>query len=190
MRPRITALLLLASSMFLGAHVWPMPAFRVSAAPTVSEIPNFSHIFILVMENQERSDVIGNSAAPYINQLATTYAQGANNHGVSHPSLPNYLAMVSGDTWGITTDCSPTDPACSFDVPSLPDQVEAAGKTWKGYMESMPSPCSLGGTTLYDVSHDPFVYFLPIQRNTSRCNSHVVNLDQLDADLAAGAVPN
>src|SRR5258708_39460435 len=98
--------------------------------------------------------------------------------------------MISGDTGGITTDCSPTDPACAFDVPSLPDQIEAAGKTWKGYMESMPAPCSLSGTTLYDIGHDPFVYFLPIKNNTSRCNSHVVNLDQLDVDLAAGMVPN
>src|SRR5258708_5530722 len=98
--------------------------------------------------------------------------------------------MISGDTGGITTDCSPTDPACAFDVPSLPDQIEAAGKTWKGYMESMPAPCSLSGTTLYDIGHDPFVYLLPIKNNTSRCNSHVVNLDQLDVDLAAGMVPN
>jgi hypothetical protein len=63
-----------------------MPAFRASAA---GGIPNFSHIFILVMENKERADVIGNSSYPYINQLATTYAQGAQNHGVAHPSLPN-----------------------------------------------------------------------------------------------------
>jgi len=167
-----------------------MPAFGANTAIGANGVPNFSHIFVLVMENKERGDIIGNSAAPYINQLATTYSQGANNHGVSHPSLPNYLAMISGDTWGITTDCSPTDPACSFDVPSLPDQIEAAGKIWKGYMESMPAPCSLSGTTLYDIGHDPFVYFLPIKNNTSRCNSHVVNLDQLDVDLAAGMVPN
>jgi len=77
-----------------------MPAFGANTAIGANGVPNFSHIFVLVMENKERGDIIGNSAAPYINQLATTYSQGANNHGVSHPSLPNYLAMISGDTWG------------------------------------------------------------------------------------------
>src|SRR5450756_446832 len=88
-------------------------------------IPSFSHVFIIVMENKGYSEIIGSAEAPYINQLAGTYASATHYYAISHPSLPNYLALASGSTQGLTDDCSD----CSFDVRNLADQLEAVSYT-------------------------------------------------------------
>ena len=70
-------------------------------------VPAFDHIFIVVLENHTYSAVIGNTTeAPYVNQLANRYGSAANYVGVAHPSLPNYLALIGGDTFGVATDCT------------------------------------------------------------------------------------
>lgn len=64
------------------------------------------HIYVIMMENHATSQIIGNNTdAPFINQLAHRYAVAMNYHGVTHPSLPNYLATISGDFQGIWDDC-------------------------------------------------------------------------------------
>ncbi len=57
------------------------------------------------MENEGYSSVIGNASAPYQNGLASSYALAANHFAVSHPSFPNYLSLIGGSTFGITSDC-------------------------------------------------------------------------------------
>src|SRR4051794_39371759 len=69
-------------------------------------VPSFPHIFIVVMENQELDDVLGNSRAPFANALAQQYGVAREFYAVTHPSLPNYLAMLGGDTFGVTEDCT------------------------------------------------------------------------------------
>ena len=147
----VTVLALLAGCASIG------PQAASSPAPTapVRALPNFSHIYVILMENEEQSGVIGSSAAPYINSLARQYAQASQYFGVSHPSLPNYLELLGGSTFGISSDC--TD--CFVNAPNLADQLDAAHKSWKAYMEDMPSPCFVGNAGDYAQKHDPFIYF-------------------------------
>src|SRR5215469_8928065 len=98
------------------------------------------------MENHGFEEIIGSSDAPFINMLAATSGLAANYTSVSHPSLPNYLALTAGDTFGITTDC--TD--CFQAAPNLvADRITASGRSWRGYMESMPSPGFVGNAYPY-----------------------------------------
>jgi phosphatidylinositol-3-phosphatase len=146
-----------------------------------------AHVMVLVLENREASSVINNPSAPYIRSLASRYGLATQSYGMSHPSLPNYLTLIGGSTFGITSDC--TD--CSVgSAPSLVDQLEAAGIGWKAYMEGMPYPCYLGATSPagYAKRHDPFLYFTRIVSNPSRCN-RVVPYSQLSVDLASGTAP-
>ena len=163
----------------------PSPSPQMTATPG-GQVPAFSHVFIIVMENEAYEQIIGNSSAPYLNSLAQRYAVATNYYGVGHPSLQNYIALVGGDTFGISTDC--TD--CFVNAPNLVDQLEAAGKSWKAYMEDMPSPCFLGDWgTLYRQKHNPFIYFDDIRQDAARCNK-IVPFSQFDADLRAGALPD
>jgi phosphatidylinositol-3-phosphatase len=130
--------------------------------------------------------VIGSPQMPYFNQLAQTYTLLTQHYAVTHPSLPNYLSLIGGDTFSITANCE----NCYVNAQSLPDFIEASGRTWKTYQEDMPTPCFLGSTTTYAQKHNPFIYFDPIRTNTQRCQNSIVPLTQLDADIAAGALPN
>jgi acid phosphatase len=156
------------------------------SSASASSVPAFSHVFEIVLENHEISSIIGSSSAPYINSLAQTYGLASNYYGVRHPSLPNYLALVGGDTFGITTNCN----TCYINAPTLADQVEASGRTWKAYIESMPKPCYLGDAApLYKQKHNPLIYFNDIRTNPARC-SNIVPFTQFDTDLAANNLPN
>lgn len=135
------------------------------------------------MENHAYSEIIGSTAAPYVNSLLSAGSLGSNYHGVTHPSLPNYLALVGGSTYGITTDCI----TCWVSASSIADTLEASGASWKAYMESMPSACYVGDSYPYAQKHNPFIYFNNIRTNSSRCRSHVVPFTQLGADLQSAA---
>jgi phosphatidylinositol-3-phosphatase len=106
----------------------------VATPAQAGSVPSFDHVFTIVMENKSYSSIIGNSAAPYINSLLGSGGLATNYFAVSHPSLPNYLALTGGSTFGITPDCT----TCWVSAPNIADNLEAAGKTWKAYEESMP----------------------------------------------------
>jgi acid phosphatase len=155
-------------------------------------------VFTIVMENHSRGDILGNAAAPYINGLA---AQGALADGYHdsyvHPSEPNYLWMVAGENFGILDDADPGPSNTIASQSHLADQIELAGLTWRAYEESMGAPCGLTSQGTYAAKHDPFVYFSDINGwdGTSfspgaRCVEHVVDYSQLDADIAAGSLPD
>jgi phosphatidylinositol-3-phosphatase len=111
---------------------------RVPPSPqAASAVPAFDHVVIIVMENHSQAEIIGNTAqAPYTNQLAAQYGLATNYSAVTHPSLPNYLALIGGSTFGVTTDCT----TCFVTAPNLvADRVAPSGRSWKAYMESMPS---------------------------------------------------
>ncbi len=160
------------------------PTFTPTPVPLV---PGFAHVVIVVFENKEFGTVIGNPKMPYFNQLAQTYTLLTQLYAVTHPSLPNYLAMIGGDTFEINFDCT----KCNVNEPSLPDQIEASGRTWKTYQEDMPSSC-FPGTDYngYAIKHNPFIYFQPIRLNAARCSRSIVPFTQLSSDIAAGALPN
>ena len=192
-------------------------------------LPPIRHVFVLVLENQSYGVTFGGrSPAPYL--ARTLPARGAlltHYYAIGHASLGNYIALVSGQAPNIATqlDCSTyTDfraSAAGLDahgqlrgqgcvypriVRSLPDQLEAAGLSWKAYMEDMgrsparePATCGhvrLGAperTNLpsagdqYAAKHDPFVYFHSIIDDQARCDAHVVNLERLPQDLSSAA---
>lgn len=150
-------------------------------------LPSFTHIFIVVMENQEFNDVLGNTRAPYVNALAQQYGLAREFYAVTHPSLPNYLALLGGDTFGVTEDCS----RCFQSASSLVDQIEASGRTWKAYFESMPNACYTGDSPdgLYAQKHNPFIYFDVIRQNPDPCG-RIVPLQELTSDLALNNLPN
>lgn len=149
-------------------------------------VPNFDHIIWIVFENRSYDSVIGSPDMPYFNALATQNVLLTRYFGVRHPSLPNYLALIGGDTFGVTEDCT----GCYLDETSLPDLLEAAGRTWKTYQEDMPSPCATGDTALYAQKHNPFVYFDAIRTNERRCQQSVVSFTELEADLRANTLPD
>jgi phosphatidylinositol-3-phosphatase len=156
-----------------------------TVARTSSKVPNLSHIAVVVMENEEQASIIGSRSAPYINRLARQGTLATNYYAITHPSLPNYLALTGGSTFGIESDC--TD--CHVAARNLVDELEAAQISWKAYMQSMPSPCFTGASSgLYAKKHDPFIYYDDIRLNPTRC-ANVVPGQQLDKDLAAGALP-
>ena len=163
----------------------PLPSPTPTATPRPL-VPDFAHIAIIMFENKEFGSVIGNSQMPNYNKLATDYTLLTQYYAVIHPSLPNYIALMGGDTFGITSDCN----TCFINHPSLPDLIEASGRTWKAYEEDMPSPCFIGDTTSYVQKHNPFVYFDPIRINTTRCANSIVPLATLQTDLQTGSLPN
>jgi hypothetical protein len=142
-------------------------------------------VVVLVMENKERGDVVGSSSSRYVNALARRYAIATSSYAIAHPSLPNYLALTSGSTHGITSDC--TD--CRVSGGNVVDELEGAHLSWRGYMEDLPSPCSqVAGAGGYAKKHNPFMYYDDVARNRGRCRN-VVSFGALASDLRRGALP-
>jgi hypothetical protein len=144
------------------------------------------HIVVIVMENHEASSILGSSDAPYLNRLARRNVLLTSDYAIRHPSLPNYLALIGGSTFGVTSDC--TD--CSVDAGNLVDQLERKQISWKAYMESMPHACytgSFAGTAPneYAKKHDPFMYFDDVRTDEKRC-AKIVPFGRLSRDLKRG----
>jgi acid phosphatase len=162
-----------------------LSTFPTKAPPAV-RVPDFTHVVLVVFENKESSEIAGNPAAPTFNALARRYASLTNYDAVAHPSLPNYLALVSGSTQGITNDC--TD--CVVSARSLADTLAAAGKSWKTYAEDLPYPGFTGGSAgRYAKKHDPFLYFRDVVDSRAR-RTRVVPFPQLAHDLARHRLPD
>jgi hypothetical protein len=123
---------------------------------------------------------------PQINALATQNVLLSDYFAVTHPSLPNYLALMSGSTQGITKDCT----TCFVNQPNLADEIEASGRTWKAYLEDMPSPCFIGDSGKYAQKHDPLLYFDSIRLDATRCDRSILPLTNLDNDLANNSLPS
>jgi phosphatidylinositol-3-phosphatase len=188
-----------------------------SAEP--APIPRYEHIFVIVEENRTADEIIGNPGAPNINRLATAYGNATNFYAESHPSEPNYIAMVGGDTFGIHDDdsiiCKPRNPSAdckdsdedgyvdhTIAAPNLAQQLDAHGLSWKGYFESLPESGSLiyhypSPTTpvpgqpnaLYASKHNGFVTFKSVQDDPERAKK-IVGFDALARDIAGGTLPN
>jgi phosphatidylinositol-3-phosphatase len=166
------------------------PESKTSPTPTAQaaasgKIPNFDHIVLIVLENQDYQAIIGNSGMPNLNDLAKKYVLLSSYYAVRHPSLPNYIALMSGDTQNITSDCRD----CFVNQTNLADLIEASGRTWKAYQEDMPSACFLGDSNPYVQKHDPLIYFDSVRLNQARCDRSIVPLTQLEKDLSANQLP-
>ena len=172
-------------SLLVAACLLPAAAARSAAAPG-SSVPRFRHVLVVVFENKERSDIVGNPAAPTFAALARTYASMTAYDAVAHPSLPNYLALVSGSTQGIESDCT----SCTVDARNLADELDRAGLTWKTYAEGLPAPGFTGAAAgLYAKKHDPFLTFRDVVDRPAR-RTRVVPFSELRPDLGAGRLPD
>ena len=139
-----------------------------------------------MFENKAQASVLGKAAPPTFAALARRYATLTNYRAVAHPSLPNYLALVSGSTQGITSDCT----TCVVTARNLADTIEASGRSWKTYAEGLPSPGFTGPFVgSYAKKHNPFTYFSDVLASPARLN-RIVPYTVLAADLAAGSLPN
>jgi phosphatidylinositol-3-phosphatase len=144
-----------------------------------------SHVAVIVLENRELDDVIGNPQAPFLNRLAGRGALATRYYAIAHPSLPNHLAMLGGSTFGVRDNC--TD--CTARGPNLALQLSRAGLSWRAYMEGLPHGCFRGDSAgVYVKRHNPFMYFPSIAASPRRCAS-VVPATRLDADLRRRALP-
>jgi phospholipase C len=149
------------------------------------------HVVIIVEENKPAADVLGSASAPFINQLAADNALAANYSAVTHPSLPNYLALTGGTTAGITVDCLPAQGSCLAGGDSITGEIEQSGRTWKMYAEGMPGPCTAENSGRYAVKHNPFMYYPGITANAADCAAHVVPFTELAHDLkTASTLPD
>src|SRR3954467_5396757 len=150
-------------------------ALPVRAAPAAR-----SHVVVLVMENKEQGRVIGSPSAPFLNRLARRGGQATQSFGVRHPSLPNYIALVSGSTQGISSDCT----SCAANAPNLADQLEHAKRSWTAYLEGLPRPCARPARAgRYGKKHDPLAYDDAIARDPARCGRRVP-LSRLARDVS------
>lgn len=159
---RCAALLLVALAM----------AACMQSQPKHSTQPH--NVFLIVMENHSFGDAL---SAPYTASLAKQYGAAYNYHAITHPSVPNYLALTSGSTWGVRDD----------GYYSLPDrdlgtQLTDANVSWRAYMEGLTSQGCLRSPVPYDPGHDPFAYY------GGQCPANVVPLTDLASDLS-GSTP-
>ena len=158
-----------------------MSAGKISALPSAHN----SHVIVIVLENAEYGEVIGNDTAPYANSLARRYGLATRSYAVAHPSLPNYLALTGGSTHGVSSDC--TD--CEVSGTSIVDQLEASAISWRAYLEDAPGPCFRGAEAGgYAKKHNPFIYYRAIADSPSRC-AKLVGFARLARDLRSGTLP-
>lgn len=198
------------SALLLGVALG-LPA-DASGPPSV---PRLGHVFVIMMENTGYSDLLtpANHETRFIQHLASTYGLATHYYGVTHPSLPNYVAATSGSNWGSNSDDVAQADQGYFNHRSLFDELNAAGISWKGYMQSMPSagytgaygdctsstgpdPTCTGmssgggsdtGTALYVRKHNPFMMYPDIFTDHQQAEN-VVPLTQLTSDLKSGKV--
>jgi phosphatidylinositol-3-phosphatase len=135
-----------------------------TASPSAGLVPAPAHTVVVMMENHAFSEIIGNSAAPFLNQLARQGAVFTHSYAITHPSEPNYLAIFSGSTHGVTDDSCPVE----LTAANLAADLMAAGKTFAGYSEDLPSVgspvCSAGE---YARKHVPWADFRNVPGSVS-----------------------
>jgi hypothetical protein len=153
----------------------------IPLAPLTAPPP--SHVVTIVMENKEAGQVLGGSR--YVVKLARRYGSATRSYAITHPSLPNYLALTSGSTHGIASDC--TD--CRVGARNLVDQLAGAGITWRAYLQGMPAACFRGAASgRYAKKHNPFIYYDDVAGRASRCRQ-LVPLSRLTRDLRRRRLP-
>jgi hypothetical protein len=159
----VALLALLAGGLTAArSSVDPAPAVAAAASALV---PRPDHVVVVVLENKNRSSVIGSAKAPYLNALARQGANLSQSYGVTHPSQPNYVALFSGSQHGVTSN------ACRNlgSKPNLGSQLRAAGLGFTGYAESLPSVgwrgCRKGD---YARKHNPWVNFSNLPKSVNQ----------------------
>lgn len=145
-------------------------------------------MLVIVEENHGRGQV--EAHMPYLFGLAQRFGYATNYHAISHPSLPNYLAIAGGSTFGISDDRPPS--SHPLRGPSVFGQALAAGRTARLYAESMPTLCDVAAASPYAVKHAPWAYFTD---ERPACAAGMIQAGTpaggaLAADITSGRLPN
>ena len=161
-----------------------VPLVLLAAASCLAAVPAAPHVFVVVEENHSSSSVIGNSAMPYLNSLAKTYAVATQYYADTHPSIGNYFMMTTGEV--LTNN----DSFCStISNDNIVRHLLAAGKTWKSYAESLPYTGYTGcGSGNYVKHHNPFAYFSDVA-NSRVQKTNLVPFTHFATDLANHTLP-
>ena len=168
-----------------------------SALATATPAAHYDHVFVIVEENHSFTDVIGNPAAPNLNALASQYGLATQYYGVTHPSEPNYVALLGGSPFGVNSD----DPyyVQRVHAPSLISELDHAHLSWKAYLQSVPHPGYQGIGYPANLNGEPDKDPLYVSKHNAIANfttslnaadwSRQVPAGQLSRDLARGHVP-
>jgi hypothetical protein len=170
-----------------------------SAATTARDraVPHYDHIIVVLEENKTYATIVNGPDAPNFHALATTYGLATQMFAESHPSEPNYVALVSGTTGGITDDGGWFTPGHLIPAPDLATQLHAKGLAWRAYLEDLPESGSFAtfsaGTAetpagLYAAKHTAFTNLASVHDDPG-VRHELVGFDALQADLASGDVP-
>jgi acid phosphatase len=174
-----------ASGSTPGASPTPTPSSTPSPTPIPTAIPAADHVFVIVLENHAFNQVIGSPFMPYLNSLASAHSLATNYFADTHPSIGNYFMLTTGN---IETNNDAFTGTVSSD--SIPRAFAAAGKTWKAYMESLPSVGYTGGDVYpYFKHHNPFAYMTDVLGSSAE-TANLVPFTQISSDLSAGTLPN
>jgi hypothetical protein len=150
-------------------------------------VPQPAHTVVVVLENHGYGEVIGSSDAPFLNKLAGRGALFTQSYAITHPSEPNYLALFSGGTQGVTSDACPV----TFTAPNLASGLLAAGKTFTGYSESLPATgsrvCSSGD---YARKHVPWADFRNVPASVNQPFTSFPATDFSSLPTVSFVVPN
>lgn len=168
----------------------PLPA-PADPVPAVSAVGDLDHVFMVYMENKGYSNIVGSPNAPFLNSLINAYGFANNYFGLTHPSLPNYYPVIGGTDFGLTYNCA--SPCIATDT-TLVSNIDAAGKTWRGYAQSLePGADPLVAAGDYSPDQLPFPAFNSIAYNPipHYAADHIRPLQQMAVDLQSSATaPN
>lgn len=159
------------------------PFGSTTLTPSASTAVTPTKVVTIIEENHSYTQM--RASMPYLNSLATKYAYATDWHGITYPSLPNYLAIAAGDTFGVTDDNPPSYHQLPGDT--VFDQALNTGRTAKSYNESMPANCTLKPATPYAVKHNAWPYFT---NSRTRCNTYDVPLTSFASDASNNRLPN
>ncbi|HET7358104.1 MAG TPA: alkaline phosphatase family protein [Nocardioidaceae bacterium] len=164
-----------------GSTPAPNGSDAAAAAPAA---PAAAATKLLVVIEENHSLAQMRAGMPYAFRLAKKYGYANQYHAITHPSLPNYLAIAGGNTFGVSDDAEPA--AHRLTGHSVFGQALAHHRTATVYVQSMPSPCATVSSDPYAVKHNPWAYFV---RERRQCRSHDVGMRRFGNDVAAGRLP-
>jgi acid phosphatase len=169
----------------IARHLWRGLFFVFLFARAANgQVPHSDHVFIVVEENHSYEQVVGSSSMPYLNSLIARYGLAATYYANSHYSIPNYFWLTTGNY--VTLSDGTTS---HFNVDNVTRYLLSAGKTWKAYMESLPSVGYTGPSTGdYEKNHDPFAYLSDVVNSSQVKN--IVPFTQLASDINNNTLPN
>jgi phosphatidylinositol-3-phosphatase len=145
--------------------------------------PQPTKVLVFMVENHSLGQM--QAQMPWTSALAARYGYATAYHAMTHPSLPNYLAVAGGSTFGVQDDAGPTSHPLSG--PSVFGEALAGGGTARLYAEDMPGNCVTTSAGEYAVKHNPWPYFVD---ERAACDQYDVPLTALAADAAAGRLPD